>query len=108
MPGLIINFRFSDILLPNPSLQNPLCFQESSGTIANSTRRLELILLQDRHHLSTNFLVIAYSDVYNPALFPCSNKMAQSLTMMMAPSSNSSHQLRWFSPARTHHLSTKL
>jgi hypothetical protein len=63
MPGFIINFRFSDILLPNPSLPNPLCFQESSRTVANSSRRLELILLQDRHHSSTNSLSIVCSDV---------------------------------------------
>ena len=35
---------------------------------------LKLILLQNRYHLPTNFLVIVYSDVYNPALFLCGSE----------------------------------
>jgi hypothetical protein len=51
----------------------------------------------------TNFLAVAYNDFYNLALSPCSNKMVQNLYMMTAPPSNSSHQLRWSSSAKTHH-----
>jgi hypothetical protein len=40
--------------------------------------------------------------LYNPALFLCTNKMAQGLSMMMDPLSDSFQQLWWSSPATIH------